>query len=117
MKTYIDGIETAEVNSSAVDPSSIDHVEVIRGPEAATLYGADAIGGVIQIFTKRGGSSDAHLRSMHRLRSAQSRVPIAGTAVRSASRIVRRYKVAAPRRPTALAGVTPTILRGCRKGR
>ena len=60
MKTYIDGIETAEVNSSAVDPSSIDHVEVIRGPEAATLYGADAIGGVIQIFTKRGGSSDAH---------------------------------------------------------
>jgi len=31
----------------------IDHVEILRGP-ASSLYGADAIGGVIQIFTKQG---------------------------------------------------------------
>ncbi len=32
---------------------SIERVEVTRGPRSA-LYGADAIGGVIQIFTRRG---------------------------------------------------------------
>ena len=31
----------------------IDHIEIIYGPQSS-IYGADAIGGVIQIFTKRG---------------------------------------------------------------
>lgn len=34
-------------------PEQIDHIEVLRGP-ASSLYGADAIGGVIQIFTRQG---------------------------------------------------------------
>jgi len=33
--------------------SEIDRIEVVRGPRS-TLYGSDAIGGVIQIFTRRG---------------------------------------------------------------
>ncbi len=36
------------------DPNSIDHIEVIKGPAAATLYGTEASSGVIQIFTKAG---------------------------------------------------------------
>jgi TonB-dependent SusC/RagA subfamily outer membrane receptor len=32
----------------------IDHVEVIKGGAAATLYGSEAANGVIQIFTKKG---------------------------------------------------------------
>lgn len=36
----------------------IDHIEVVRGP-ASSLYGADAIGGVIQVFTKRGEGAPA----------------------------------------------------------
>jgi vitamin B12 transporter len=36
-----------------LSPEQIERVEVVRGPRSA-LYGADAIGGVIQIFTRRG---------------------------------------------------------------
>ena len=37
-----------------INPSDIESVEVIKGPAAATLYGADAAGGVVQIITKKG---------------------------------------------------------------
>jgi outer membrane receptor for ferrienterochelin and colicins len=36
--------------------SAIDHIEVIRGP-MSTLYGSDAMGGVINIITKKGGDA------------------------------------------------------------
>lgn len=39
---------------SFLNPDDIESVEVIKGPSAATLYGADAAGGVIQIITKKG---------------------------------------------------------------
>lgn len=35
--------------------NNIDRVEVLRGPQS-TLYGSDAIGGVVDIFSKRGGN-------------------------------------------------------------
>lgn len=54
MKVLVDGIEVASPSNAAVDPNSIEQVEVIRGPQAAAIYGSDAIGGVVQIFTKRG---------------------------------------------------------------
>ncbi len=37
-----------------INPEDIESIEVIKGPAAATLYGADAAAGVIQIITKRG---------------------------------------------------------------
>lgn len=39
---------------SFLNPDDIESVEVIKGPSAATLYGADAASGVIQIITKKG---------------------------------------------------------------
>jgi vitamin B12 transporter len=35
--------------------SNVDHIEVLRGPQS-TLYGSDAIGGVVNVLTQRGGS-------------------------------------------------------------
>ena len=37
-----------------LNPGDIESIEVVKGPAAATLYGADASAGVIQIITKRG---------------------------------------------------------------
>src|SRR2546429_520596 len=37
-----------------IDPEAIDHVEILKGAAAATLFGTEASAGVIQIFTKRG---------------------------------------------------------------
>ena len=54
MKVYLDGIEVSDRTDAAIDPKSVDRIEVIRGPEAAAIYGSDAIGGVMQVFTKRG---------------------------------------------------------------
>lgn len=54
MKVFIDGVETASASVAPVDPNSVERIEVIRGPQAASIYGSDAIGGVVQIFTKRG---------------------------------------------------------------
>ncbi len=52
------GVTNATVQFSSpldfIDPADIERVEIIKGPAAATLYGADAAGGVIQIITKKG---------------------------------------------------------------
>src|SRR2546425_7935652 len=37
-----------------INPADIDHIEVIKGSAASTLYGTEAAAGVIQVFTKHG---------------------------------------------------------------
>lgn len=44
---------SGDATFSRIPLSQVDRIEILRGP-ASSLYGADAIGGVIQIFTKRG---------------------------------------------------------------
>jgi len=39
-------------NYAAISPAQIERIEVVKGPRAA-LWGSDAFGGVIQIFTKK----------------------------------------------------------------
>jgi vitamin B12 transporter len=54
----LDGVRIGSATSgvaawNAVPLGAIDRIEVVYGP-LSTLYGADAIGGVIQIFTRKG---------------------------------------------------------------
>lgn len=54
----IDGVEINEATSGQFDfadltTENIDRIEVVRGPQS-TLYGSNAIGGVINIITKKG---------------------------------------------------------------
>ncbi|MBC7894052.1 MAG: TonB-dependent receptor [Cytophagaceae bacterium] len=52
-KVYIDGIEVANpLFLSQLATDQIAQVEVIRGPQGSALYGAGAIGGVINITTR-----------------------------------------------------------------
>jgi len=64
---YIDGvrmrarglIHSDEANQQSnpmddINPDDIERIEIIKGAAATTLYGTEAAGGVIQIFTKRG---------------------------------------------------------------
>jgi TonB-linked SusC/RagA family outer membrane protein len=39
-----------------IDPGDIDHIDILKGPAAATLYGTEAANGVINIVTKHGAS-------------------------------------------------------------
>lgn len=52
----IDGQETTDHTTYGppmlIDPALIDHIEVVRGPQSV-LYGSRAIGGVINIITKK----------------------------------------------------------------
>jgi vitamin B12 transporter len=53
----VDGVRVANVNTGAtafenLPLAQIERIEIVRGPRAA-LYGSDAIGGVLQIFTRR----------------------------------------------------------------
>lgn len=57
----VDGVRIGSSSSgianwSALPLANIERIEIIYGP-LATIYGADAIGGVVQVFTKRGGGA------------------------------------------------------------
>ncbi|WP_066017369.1 TonB-dependent receptor domain-containing protein [Endozoicomonas atrinae] len=55
-------INTASSGSAPleyIDPDQIERIEIVRGPRS-TLYGADAVGGVINIITRK-GSGDPKL--------------------------------------------------------
>jgi len=57
----VDGVRSGSSTSggatwSAIPLSQIERVEIIYGP-LSTLYGADAVSGVVQIFTKKGAGA------------------------------------------------------------
>jgi vitamin B12 transporter len=65
----VDGIRLNDPSSPDGAPllgdllnNNISRIEVLRGPQS-TLYGSDAIGGVINVLTQRGGAAPLSLRA------------------------------------------------------
>jgi len=55
---FIDGARIQEMTTLQQLPaSSVLSIEVLTGSEGTTYYGTDAVGGVILVRTKRGGSA------------------------------------------------------------
>jgi vitamin B12 transporter len=58
VQVLVDGMRVksptlGQVDLSDLSPEMIERIEVIRGPQS-TLYGADAMGGVVNVITRRG---------------------------------------------------------------
>ena len=133
---YIDGVRVANDVSTGprsqffnsgvisrmndIDPESVESIEIIKGPAAATLYGTEASNGVIQIITKQGRIGkpivnasvrqgvnwfmDAEERVGDDLQPRSRQAPSArGTRSRRRTRAARRYFRTATRSRTTSA--------------
>src|SRR5687768_12331993 len=68
------GIRSNPQNRLAdLNPSDIEHIEIIRGAAAAALYGSRANNGVVQIFTKRGSLGKPHFTATTRWATSELR--------------------------------------------
>jgi TonB-linked SusC/RagA family outer membrane protein len=50
----LDGVQVVSTGLESLDLNSIERVEVVQGPAASTIYGAQGANGVIQLFSKKG---------------------------------------------------------------
>jgi outer membrane receptor protein involved in Fe transport len=58
-KVYLDGIQLANpLLLTRLQPNAIERIELIRGPQGAALYGADAISGVANIVSRHDAAAE-----------------------------------------------------------
>ncbi|HET9425787.1 MAG TPA: TonB-dependent receptor, partial [Gemmatimonadaceae bacterium] len=89
-KVYIDGIEVANpLLVTELNPAVVDRIEVIRGPQGAALYGADAISGVVNIVTRHEGLQAGDSRT-----EIVSRAGLSQTAFAEKSVLAQNHAVA-----------------------
>lgn len=84
----VDGVRVGSATSGLValqdlPLAEIERVEIVRGPRSS-LYGSEAIGGVIQVFTRRSGAG-LHPRAMAGIGSHGFREGSAGIGMRNAT--------------------------------
>src|SRR5437016_1478085 len=98
-----------------INPADVDHIEVIKGSAASTLYGTEAAAGVIQIFTKHGGTGRPAGRSRRGrvspscARSAPTPCPISTSVppARPPGFVTRNPPPGAPGSETPTGSATP----------
>jgi vitamin B12 transporter len=91
----IDGVEVNDpitpgrtFNFANLSVDNIERIEILRGPQS-TLYGSDAIGGVINIITKKGGGVPSGFASLE----GGSNNSIRGTAGGSGGNTWAQYAI------------------------
>lgn len=50
----LDGVEVKATSLESLDLNNIERIEVVQGPAASTIYGAQGANGAIQLFSKKG---------------------------------------------------------------
>lgn len=103
VKVLVDGVPVNDPGGAfdfaTLTTDNVDHIEILRGP-ASVLYGADAVSGVVSIFT-RGGTSSRRLtvdarggtdRSGDASATVQGGVPLAGAATADYSLSAARHQ-------------------------
>ncbi len=59
-KILVDGVPAAsDYSLNDIDAATIERIEVFRGPQASTIYGSSASGGLIAVTTKKGAFSSS----------------------------------------------------------
>ena len=92
-----------------VNPEDIESIEVIKGPAASTLYGADAAGGVIQIITKKGARGQQSVSWTARAESGRNDLGAVELPINYT--LCDATKIAAPATWPGCVGVSPgTVL-------
>jgi outer membrane receptor protein involved in Fe transport len=63
VKVFVDGIPCAGESYflNTLDKNNIDHIEVVKGPSASTLYGSGSNGGVILVYTKKAAMNTTNI--------------------------------------------------------
>ena len=109
----IDGVRTSDPShpSGAYDFANIlledvERIEVVRSPQS-TQYGSDAMGGVIQIFTRRG---QGPLQASGRIEAGSFRSHQESASLRGASPLIH-YALNVTHSDTAGQSITPERLR------
>ena len=101
----IDGVRASSASTGifawqTLDPSQIERIEIVRGPRTV-LYGSDAIGGVIQIFTRRPQAAEVRIEAG----SFDTRAAQAGV---STGNSVRFHANLNPRRTDGYSATNPS---------